>query len=685
MRFKKIKIKNIRSYKEQELEFPEGSLLLSGDIGSGKTTILLAIEYALFGLQPGQKGTSLLRNRENVAEVVLEIDLAGKSLIIERKLKRSPKGVSNEYSSITINGEKFESSVTEIKSKIVELLGYPEEFIKKNNILFRYTVFSPQEQMKQIILEDAEARLNILRHIFGIDKYKQIKNNLSTLLTNLKSESKLMQGEIKTLEEDLQSLELRKEKLSVLAANITIQEEAFREKKAIRESLESELKSLEVKIEEKKNFANELEKAKIFVSTKRDSLNTVKKEKEYLQSIVKDSQIFNEVEYAKVSEEVKGLKVKLESLNSLYISLDSKINYLQQEKKESLSKKEKLLKIDLCPICFQVVSENHKHAILNESKGKLDFVEKEIGQSESQKIEVRAQIESQRSLLVKLEDQKVGMETAKSRQDFIVASSHKLSELEKSQLSLEKDISFLIKHMESLKEDILKFTTFENHYRIRFVEVEKALLEEKNKEIVVAELKKELQLSGQEISLLQGNIQKKEETKKKLYQMNELIDWLSTQFLKLIDFTERNVLLKLRNEFSSLLRKWFLMLVAENSLDIRIDENFTPIILQRETEMDYEFLSGGERTAVALAYRLALNQIINSIMSKIKTRGIIILDEPTDGFSEEQISKIRDILEELNAKQLIIVSHEQKIESFVDNVFKTTKEGDVSIVKTNNL
>ena len=112
---------------------------------------------------------------------------------------------------------------------------------------------------------------------------------------------------------------------------------------------------------------------------------------------------------------------------------------------------------------------------------------------------------------------------------------------------------------------------------------------------------------------------------------------------------------------------------------------FTPIILQRETEMDYEFLSGGERTAVALAYRLALNQIINSIMSKIKTRGIIILDEPTDGFSEEQISKIRDILEELNAKQLIIVSHEQKIESFVDNVFKTTKEGDVSIVKTNNL
>ena len=87
-----------------------------------------------------------------------------------------------------------------------------------------------------------------------------------------------------------------------------------------------------------------------------------------------------------------------------------------------------------------------------------------------------------------------------------------------------------------------------------------------------------------------------------------------------------------------------------------------------------------ERTAVALAYRLALNQTINSILSKIKTKGIIILDEPTDGFSEEQIMKIRDILDELNVSQLIIVSHEQKIESFVDNVFKVQKNGDVSVI-----
>ena len=122
------------------------------------------------------------------------------------------------------------------------------------------------------------------------------------------------------------------------------------------------------------------------------------------------------------------------------------------------------------------------------------------------------------------------------------------------------------------------------------------------------------------------------------------------------------------------------MLISDSSLDSQIDENFTPIILQGEVEMDYSYLSGGERTAVALAYRLALNQTINSLISRIRTKGIIILDEPTDGFSETQIIKIRNILEELNAEQLIIVSHEQKIEGFVDNVIRVSKENDFSLI-----
>jgi exonuclease SbcC len=106
------------------------------------------------------------------------------------------------------------------------------------------------------------------------------------------------------------------------------------------------------------------------------------------------------------------------------------------------------------------------------------------------------------------------------------------------------------------------------------------------------------------------------------------------------------------------------------------------VIEQQDYELDYSFLSGGERTAVALAYRLSLNQVINSLLSKIKTRNLVILDEPTDGFSAQQLDKMRDVLNQLNVEQLILVSHEQKIESFVDNIIRFVKEGGVTRIES---
>jgi len=50
-----------------------------------------------------------------------------------------------------------------------------------------------------------------------------------------------------------------------------------------------------------------------------------------------------------------------------------------------------------------------------------------------------------------------------------------------------------------------------------------------------------------------------------------------------------------------------------------------------------------------------------------------MLDEPTEGFSSEQLDKLRDILEQLEVKQILLVSHESKVESFVENVIRVTK------------
>ena len=53
----------------------------------------------------------------------------------------------------------------------------------------------------------------------------------------------------------------------------------------------------------------------------------------------------------------------------------------------------------------------------------------------------------------------------------------------------------------------------------------------------------------------------------------------------------------------------------------------------------------------------------------------LILDEPTDGFSKEQLGKVREILDEMANPQVIIVSHERELESMADQVYRVAKVG----------
>jgi len=135
---------------------------------------------------------------------------------------------------------------------------------------------------------------------------------------------------------------------------------------------------------------------------------------------------------------------------------------------------------------------------------------------------------------------------------------------------------------------------------------------------------------------------------------------------------------KIHIEFNELFQKWFNMLLEDENINARIDEEFTPSVVQDGFDTEINNLSGGEKTSVALAYRLALNKVINDLINNINTKELLILDEPTDGFSSEQLDKMRNVLYELNVKQLIMVSHEAKMESYVNNIIRVNKNEHIS-------
>ena len=82
---------------------------------------------------------------------------------------------------------------------------------------------------------------------------------------------------------------------------------------------------------------------------------------------------------------------------------------------------------------------------------------------------------------------------------------------------------------------------------------------------------------------------------------------------------------------------------------------------------------------MALAYRLSLN-ILAQMVSIGMRSNLLILDEPTDGFSKEQLGNVREVLDEVGSPQVIIVSHDKELESFADQIFHVQKTGNESTV-----
>ena len=674
MRLKKLSIKNIRSYSDAEIEFPNGSTLLSGDIGSGKTSILLAIEFALFGLQPGQKGASLLRNGAEFAEVKIEFEVDGKEIAIERTLKKS-KTISQDYCSITIDDEKRELSVTELKNLVLEILNYPKEFSKKQNILYKFTVYTPQEEMKQIILEDPDTRINTLRNVFGIDRYKRILENASTIASKLREEKRMKEGLTANLESNKENLIAKETELETKRYNlISIEKELFL-KKEIRERIEEEKSEISKKIEEKNKFQSEIDKARIMIASKKDSIvsnvKTINSLKEQIHELAHF--VLDESEISKLEDEIKSRKKQREELSECNLHISSEINSLSSKNQENDAFKGKIAHLKMCPTCLQDVGPVHKSNVMNKLETDISENVKKIEVLSLEKRSMGTKLNKIDFDISAFQNKIQELKILKVRIEGVNEKKVRIAELEKSNESFQKDIDLLEQHASSLKSSVFELGRFDNLFEKKKQEFENAMKDERLAEIKVAELKREIEVFSMQINELIEQIKKTEEIKKHLHYISELENWMNQNFIPLVSYIEKNVMVKLKSEFSQLFSEWFSMLVPD-TFNVRLDDNFTPIIEQQDYELDYAYLSGGERTAIALAYRLALNQVINSLLSKIKTKDLVILDEPTDGFSEQQLDKMRGVLEELNIGQLIIVSHEQKMEGFVENVIRINKK-----------
>ncbi|MCS7097736.1 MAG: AAA family ATPase [Candidatus Methanomethyliaceae archaeon] len=666
MIIRRLKLKNIRSYDEGEISFPTGAVLFEGDIGSGKSTILLAIEFALFGLG-NEKGTSLLSLGRNEGEVELEFEARGKIVKVHRGLVRSRKrgGVTQEDCWIEMDGRRYVLSPTEMKEMMLNILGYNEPVDPKaKSIIFRYAIYTPQEEMKEILNRPVDERLQTIRKALRLEDYKIARDNALTVSKGLRFYARQFMEEEKRLpdlEKEKKELILKKEET---AKKIEDLENKLSDVEISIKGIESELEVLMREMEKLAGEAKrgeELErtmedynkKLKILknqVNFDRQKSNSLKKERdEILKLLIKPE---------------KELKVIEEELNRARVEIKAILGEVAR-KEHLLSTYKSLVERKICPTCNQRVDHE-------EFLSKIEKLEKEYEEINRRKKELELKIEWLESMKKMAEDYDRNSTKLKSLEDNISTIEDRIAKDENELMELSKKIEVLQEKLRISKEAAMEYKSKKLEFEkinddLKRLREERRILEnEKIKRLA------DLEKFQFRINEIEREMEKIKDRITKGRRLMEYVIWLEECFAPALEKIESTIFRDANREFSEEFSRLFSFMVEDPTKSVMVDEQFTPIVIQESYEQEISNLSGGERTALALAFRLALNKIVQK-RAGIEG-GLLIMDEPTDGLSKEQIGKIGDLIKELMLNQVIIVSHERELEGAVDYIFRVQKE-----------
>ncbi len=681
MILKSINLNNIRSYLSQKIEFPEGSVMLSGDIGSGKSTILLAAEFALFGIMKGDvSGESLLRNGKAEGSVELQLDINGKEVIIKRVLKRSSHGVKQDAGYIIIDGMKKAGTSTELKALMLDLLGYPKDLLTKSKgLIYRYTVYTPQEDMKKILFEDQEARLNTLRKVFDVDKYRRIRENSKIYIQEIRGKIREIEGFISGLDEKKSQLNGSMHEISEVEIKINEIMPKLKTAKETAEELKKEVNKCEKEIEKLVEMRNELA---VCDNELKNKVSQSQRNKLEIERLTNNIELLKtEVEGKEAADFKDRIKENDDSLRLMQetrLKISGKIAEMTSEKRICTETKTNVSKLDNCPLCLQGVSHEHKESIITREDKNISKLDEEINIYSCQEKEAGEKIISLNKELDSLREKEAASRAVKVKLADLKEKISLAEKLKIEQEDIKKSIGAVNMKKISLSEEITKYSDIEvKHKSLKNeFEDEQRKFHELELEHNTFDTDRKGKLSL--IKLLKDEIESKEDAKGKLQNAKDTQNWLETHFVSLMALMEKQVMAKVYHSFNELFQNWFSALMEDESITARLDDSFTPLVQQNGYDTNISFLSGGEKTSCALAYRLALNRVINDLITAINTKDLIILDEPTDGFSTEQLDRVREVIDQLNMNQIIIVSHEQKVEGFVDKVIRIQKNEHIS-------
>lgn len=200
MRIAKVLLQNVKSYGgATTIELTTGINAVCGENGAGKSTILEAIGYALFGYKPYRLDAFLREGEKNGSIVVTVEDDDGVSYDVVRKLGTSSgQAVYNELAQRIAEGE------TDVRAWLLDFFRLePGTDIAK---LFEDTVGPPQGTLTAIFLESAGPRSKKFDRLLGIEDYATAAQALKGVSNLFRDEAEDAERRAAVLEGDARRL-----------------------------------------------------------------------------------------------------------------------------------------------------------------------------------------------------------------------------------------------------------------------------------------------------------------------------------------------------------------------------------------------------------------------------------------------------------------------------------------------
>lgn len=411
--FQKIRWKNFLSTGDY---FTEVSLnnspttLIVGENGAGKSTILDALTFSLFGKSFRKINKPQLVNSVNSKDCVIEIDFKiGKTEYLVRR------GIKPNIFEIYINGKMLDQD-----SKIRDSQIYLEENILKLNYKsFTQTVILGSATFVPFMQLSANDRRDIIEDILDIKIFSSMND--------------ILKGKASILKDSLFTNEKNRE---LQDYKIELQDRTIEEAKNTKKN---SIKLIKSKIKEKKKEQSLL----------RESIDQYAIEKDAtLQEIV------DEASMAKSRKKFEKLETQLSNNIS---KIDTEVDWFQSN--------------DVCPTCKQTIDEEHKNCIKKEKHDKKTEITTALVSIAKKMSEIGSridEIEDKKSHILSLRNV---IESNKNKEEFIQRNIDELEgEIEVAEgdqgnvKTLEKELKALRKTLKELDNERSDLTDTKNYY-----------------------------------------------------------------------------------------------------------------------------------------------------------------------------------------------------------------------------